>query len=99
MRPARSGSKGVPVLTRPPIAKFIVAIIVGTAAATAFLAMQWGPAQAQGMMSAPACQCSPPTIIGSMSSSVVHCLCGGMSCVVSEHKEQGKNTNLMQCVK
>jgi hypothetical protein len=87
------------VLTPRPGAKFIVAVILGTAAATAIFAVQWGPAQAQGMMSAPACQCSTPTVIGSMSSSVVHCLCGGMSCVVSEHKEQGKNTNLMQCVK
>ncbi len=56
-------------------------------------------AEAQGVMSVPACQCSATTPIASMSSTVVHCICGGMSCVISEHKEQGKNTNLMQCVK
>ena len=56
-------------------------------------------AQAQGLMSAPACQCSAPTSVASMSTHVVHCICGGMSCVITEHKEQGKNTNLMQCVK
>ena len=56
-------------------------------------------AEAQGIMSAPACQCSPTTPIASLSTTVVHCICGGMSCVISEHKEQGKNTNLMQCVK
>ena len=63
------------------------------------LGLRWGQAQAQGVMSAPACQCSAPTSIASMSTQVVHCLCGGMSCVVSEHTGQGKNSNLMQCVK
>lgn len=60
---------------------------------------RWGQAEAQGAMSAPACQCSAPTSITSMSTNVVHCLCGGISCVVSEHTGQGKNSNLMQCVK
>ncbi len=59
----------------------------------------WGQAEAQSAMSAPACQCSAPTSIASMSTTVVHCLCGGISCVVSEHTGQGKNANLMQCVK
>ena len=84
-----------------PRSTFLAAIAIALAGAVgmALLAMQGGPAQAQGLMSAPACQCSTPTVIGSLSSSVVHCLCGGMSCVVSEHKEQGKNTNLMQCMR
>ena len=60
---------------------------------------QKAQAQPQGLMSAPACQCSPTTPIASMSTTLVHCICGGMSCVITEHKEQGKNTNLMQCVK
>ena len=81
--------------------KWLAATVAGLAATgvIGFFAMQGGKAEAQNMMSAPACQCSAPTLIGSMSSSVVHCVCGGMSCVVSEHKEQGKNTNLMQCVR
>jgi hypothetical protein len=80
---------------------YLAAIVAGLAAAAMFglFAVHGGKAEAQGLMSAPACQCSAPTLIASMSSSVVHCLCGGMSCVVSEHKEQGKNTNLMQCVR
>jgi hypothetical protein len=64
-----------------------------------FFSGQKAQAQPQGLMSAPACQCSPTTPIASMSTTVVHCICGGISCVISEHKEQGKNTNLMQCVK
>ena len=76
---------------------------LGLAAATAgvvvFFGGHGGRAEAQGIMSAPACQCSPTTPIASMSTTVVHCICGGVSCVISEHKEQGKNTNLMQCVK
>jgi hypothetical protein len=56
-------------------------------------------AQAQGVMSTPACQCSAATAIPSLSTNVVHCLCGAMSCVISEHGGQAKATNLMQCVK
>ena len=58
-----------------------------------------GRAEAQSFMSVPACQCSPTTPVAGMSTTLVHCICGGMSCVITEHKEQGKNTNLMQCVK
>ena len=50
-------------------------------------------------MSVPACQCSPTTPVAGMGTTMVHCICGAMSCVITEHKEQGKNTNLMQCVK
>jgi hypothetical protein len=63
------------------------------------LGLRWGHVEAQGIMAAPACQCSTPTSISSISTNVVHCLCGGMSCVISEHTGQGKNSNLMQCVK
>lgn len=55
------------------------------------------PAGAQGMMAAPACQCSAPTAIPSLATNVVHCLCGAMSCVLSE--PAGKGASLMQCVK
>jgi hypothetical protein len=58
-----------------------------------------GRAEAQSLMSVPACQCSPTTPVAGISTTLVHCICGGISCVITEHKEQGKNTNLMQCVK
>ena len=79
----------------------LAAIVLGSVLVLllGLLGLRWGQAQAQGVMSAPACQCSAPTSIASMSTQVVHCLCGGMSCVVSEHSGQGKNSNLMQCVK
>ncbi len=77
-----------------------VAMLVTSAAGLLFFTSgQKVQAQPQGLMSAPACQCSPTTPIASMSTTVVHCICGGISCVISEHKEQGKNMNLMQCVK
>lgn len=80
----------------------LAAIVLGSVAVIllALLGLHWGQADAQqGVMSAPACQCSAPTSIPSMSTHVVHCLCGGMSCVVSEHGGQGRNANLLQCVK
>lgn len=84
-------------------ARYALFAATGLGAAAAILVglfgLQSGRADAQGIMSAPACQCSAPTAIPSMSTSVVHCMCGGMSCVVSEHTGAGKNTNLMQCVK
>jgi hypothetical protein len=70
------------------------------AGALGLLVVNSNKAEAQGIMSAPSCQCSPPTsIFSTVGNNVVHCVCGGMSCVISEHKESGKNTNLMQCVK
>lgn len=63
------------------------------------LGLRWGHSEAQGIMSAPACQCSAPTTIANMSINVVHCVCGGMSCVIGENTGQGKSSNLMQCVK
>lgn len=77
--------------------------VVGLSAAAVLvfflLVLRGDRAEAQGMMSTPPCQCSASTAIPSMSTNVVHCLCGAMSCVISEHGGQGKNTNLMQCVK
>ncbi len=89
------------MLIRPIRYAQLAAILLGSAAVILFalLGLRWGQAEAQGVMSAPACQCSAPTAIPSMSTSVVHCLCGGMSCVVSENTGQGRNSNLMQCVK
>lgn len=89
------------MFTRPVRFTHLGAIVLGSMVVLllGLLGLRWGQAEAQGVMFAPACQCSAPTSIPSMSSNVVHCLCGGMSCVVSEHTGQGKNSNLMQCVK
>ncbi len=86
----------------PAKTTFLAGLLVLVAAAGAYglLAANANKAEAQGIMSAPSCQCSAPTsIFSTPGNAVVHCVCGGMSCVVSEHKESGKNTNLMQCVK
>ena len=72
---------------------------VAVVAAIAVLGLRPGQAEAQGVMAAPACQCSVATAIPGISTNVVHCLCGSMSCVISEHTGPGKNTNLMQCVR
>lgn len=79
----------------------LAAVVLGSAVVLllGLLGLRWGQVQAQGVMSAPACQCSAPTAIASISTNVVHCLCGGISCVISEHTGPGKNANLMQCVK
>ncbi len=86
---------------RPKRYTILTAIAVAAVAILliGLLGLRGGQAKAQSVMSAPACQCSAPTSIPSMSSSVVYCLCGGMSCVVSEHTGQGRNSNLMQCVR
>ena len=86
----------------PVQAAWLTGVIAAAAVAGALglLAVNPNKAEAQGIMSAPSCQCSAPTsIFGTAGNAVVHCVCGGISCVVSEHKEPGKNTNLMQCVK
>ena len=90
---------------RPFLATFVAGTLVVISLAGLVYSLSGQKAQAQpqsviqGLMSAPACQCSPTTPIASMSTTLVHCICGGISCVITEHKEQGKNTNLMQCVK
>ena len=71
----------------------VVVVLLG------LLGLRWGQAEAQDVMSASACQCSAPTPITSMSTSDVYCLCGGVSCVISENTGQGKSSNLLQCVK
>ena len=77
------------------------AAVIGLAglALAASLALRPGDAGAQGLMAAPACQCSAPTAIPGLSTSLVHCLCGGMSCVVAEQGPAGKGAGLLQCVR
>ena len=84
--------------SRPALVAAAVLGLGGLALAAA-LALRPGDAAAQGLMAAPACQCSAPTVIPGLSTSLVHCLCGGMSCVVAEQGPAGKGTGLMQCVR
>ena len=93
--------KGLTMLKHLNLTTCLAAITLTAATAifVLFFTGQRAQAQPQGLMSAPACQCSPATSVAGMSTTLVHCICGGMSCVITEHKEQGKNTNLMQCVK
>ncbi len=60
---------------------------------------------ASNPMAPPACQCSAPTPLTPIATVVVHCVCGGLSCVIGEHKpSEGKSskdapaTPLLQCV-
>jgi hypothetical protein len=63
------------------------------------LSFSTAPAWAQGVMSAPACQCSAPTLVVTGGASVVHCMCGSMSCVISVPPASSKDFNQLQCVK
>lgn len=65
----------------------------------AALSFQAAPVAAQNIMSAPACQCSAPTALVSGGISVVHCVCGPMSCVITLPPSTSKDTSQLQCVK
>jgi len=65
--------------------------------AMALTLLRGNPAQAQGPMSAPACQCSVPTAIPGMGSRIAHCLCGAISCAIAEPVAGGASQ--MQCVR
>lgn len=75
----------------------IAAALTGAAALT--LLLRGNPAQAQGPMSAPACQCSVPTTIAGMGSRIAHCLCGAISCAIAEPADGARGTSQMQCVR
>lgn len=85
----------------PVRATYLAAMFAAVAAAgaLALLAANLNKAEAQGIMSAPSCQCSAGTPIPGFSSRVAHCVCGGMLCAINESGESGKQTTLMQCVK
>ena len=63
------------------------------------LAVRPVPAEAQSMPTVPACQCSAPTSIPNMATTVAQCLCGNATCVISQDNGPGKGGNLMQCVR
>lgn len=90
----------VPNFSRGAGRAAVVLCLVAAALAGAVF-MQVRPAEAQGIMAAPpACQCSAPTRVPGLSMDVVHCVCGGMACVISSGKlETTQSTPLMQCVR
>ncbi|MDP2015733.1 hypothetical protein [Hydrogenophaga sp.] len=63
------------------------------------ISFQAAPALAQSVMTAPACQCSAPTLVVTGGASVVHCMCGAMSCVITLPTASSKDTSQLQCVK
>ena len=89
------------MLSRTPLRHWLLAGGIAAAAALAATALLNRPAEAQGVMSAPGCQCSPATPIAGLSSSIAHCICGAMSCAITEHKPapSAAGTALMQCVR
>jgi hypothetical protein len=74
----------------------VAALAVTAAVLVAALAARDGRAQAANPMSAPACQCAAATAVPGLQTSVVHCLCGGMSCVLAQ---AGTAVPVMQCVR
>ncbi|MDO9437700.1 hypothetical protein [Hydrogenophaga sp.] len=56
-------------------------------------------AQSRDIMEAPACQCSKPTNLLANGPSVVHCVCGPMSCVIALPAIGVKEPSQLQCVK
>ncbi|MEO7244524.1 MAG: hypothetical protein ABIX12_05180 [Rubrivivax sp.] len=84
--------------TPPRWRRGAVASLAATAlVVVAALAARDGRAQAPpNPMSAPACQCSGATAVPGLQTSVVHCLCGGMSCVLAQ---AGAAVPVMQCVR
>ncbi|MDP3798749.1 MAG: hypothetical protein Q8R06_16665 [Polaromonas sp.] len=55
-------------------------------------------AQSSNIMAAPACQCSAPTQVDG-GTRLVHCVCGGMSCVISVPPTTSKHSSQLQCVR
>ena len=77
----------------------VLATAAGVAAAVLLLRGAPALAQAQGPMSAPACQCSAPVSITGMTSRVAHCMCGAMSCAITEAGDATRHPPVMQCVR
>ena len=82
-----------PNLSRPFLKAATVPVL-------ALAALASSPLRAQPTLAPPACQCSAPTAVPALSITVVHCLCGGISCVISDITGGTKTGSpLMQCVK
>lgn len=77
-----------------------VSALAAAGAAAVFTLLPPRNAEAQGVMSAPACQCSAPTKVPGIHSEVVHCMCGAMSCAITEYQPTaGGGSQQMQCVR
>ncbi len=83
---------------RIPLAIAALAVVLGGAAVLGGLPGSAAPARAQalGLGAPPACQCSTAAPAANLPIQVVHCLCGGTSCVISLH---AGGAHQMQCVK
>lgn len=79
------------------IAATLLFVLVVTLLAA--LPLQPATAQTRDIMAAPACQCSAPTKLVQGGPSLVHCVCSGMSCVMSLPASGGKDTSQLQCVR
>jgi len=75
----------------------VAALALGAVAVLALL--HGNPVQAQGPMTAPACQCSVPTNIPGMGSRIAHCLCGAIACAITEPIDSARSASQMQCVR
>lgn len=86
---------------RPLCGVPIAAMLLFPLVAALFAALPLRPASAQSknIMEAPACQCSAPTAVVTGGTRLVHCVCGGMSCVMSVPPSGSKDTGQLQCVK
>lgn len=74
--------------------------MAAAATALAVLATLHGaPARAQSVMAVPACQCSAPTTAPGTTTTLVHCLCGAMTCVLAQPSGPGAGAPLLQCVR
>lgn len=74
--------------------------LLSISAALASIVLAASAVHAQPTMTPLACQCSTPTPVPALSMTVVHCLCGGVTCVLSEVTGGGKpSAPSMQCVK
>lgn len=74
------------------------AAAIALGAVAVLVLLRGNPAQAQGPMSAPACQCSVPTPIPGMGSRIAHCLCGALSCAIAE-PVSNVGVSQMQCAR
>ena len=88
-------------LKRSTTLQIATVLTMGVGVAAVVLLLRGAPAQAQaqGPMSAPACQCSSPVSITGMTSRVAHCICGVMSCAITEIGDATRHAPVMQCVR
>ena len=73
-------------------------LLIGAAGVAAVIAARDGRAQpSANPMSVPGCQCAAASAVPGLSTSVSHCLCGSMSCVLAQ--SSGSAVPALQCVR